>query len=433
MTRSPAGLGGRGVSLAMALLLLAAAGCATRDRLNPLDPANATTHGEIPGFGAIAANGLVELRWTPLTQPGILNYSVDRWRPGESPRPLPGAVFGPTSSGTVDFDVANESTYVYRLVARFVYGDSAVSPPDSATPGNRSISILSAELPGVVVLSPDARDVITAVPAENAFVDFDIDRTRGVVWLNDPVSGVLLRHGINGEVAGAAIRVQGATDVSVSNLRGIGWVVSPEMQLLLAYGPALDDPTPRITVAGVGRARVVEAGTLDPTVWVGTDEGNVYRFNPSDGSPLEHWNVGAPVRAIALDQPTRTAWVVTVRGSVNDLYHLTPGDPGVVALRTNLDNVADVEVEPSSHDLWVSERGRPRAGAGRISRLDATGATLATRTGLEPYGIAVEPGTDRVWVTDLASDRVLELDPQAAIVRRSPPIGVPYGVLVHVP
>lgn len=422
-----------GPALAAALLLALGGGCTTRDRLNPLDPANTTTHGTIPGFVAIAANGLVELRWNRLIQPDVESYVVDRWRPGESPHPLPGAVLSPVYSGTVDYDVQNDSTYLYRLVARFTYGDSALSPPDSATPGNRSISILSAELPGVVVLSPDARVVIASIPAENAFEDFDIDRSRGVVWLSDPISGVVFRHGLNGEVAGIALHVQGVTDVSVSSLRGIGWVASPELQVVEAFGPALDDPLPHLVVPGVGHARVVEAGTVDPTVWVGNDEGLVYRVNPTDGSPLESWSLGAPIRAIAPDQAARSAWVVTSRGGVNDLYYLAPGDTTVVAKRTGLDNVADIEVEPLSRTAWITERGTPRKSTGRISRVDAAGTTVASRAGLEPYGIAVEPGSDRVWVTDLASNRVLELDASAALIRRSPPIGVPYGVIVHIP
>jgi len=422
----------RRLGIALTLLILAG-GCTKRERLNPLDPANSTTHGTIPGFVAIAANGLVELRWIRLSQPGVAEYALDRWRPGESPHPLPGAVFNSAFTGTVDTDVQNDSTYIYRLVARFAYGDSAVSPPDSATPGTRSISILSAELPGVVVLSPDARVVIASIPAENAFEDFDIDRTRSVVWLSDPVSGVVLRHTLNGGVAGIGLRVPGVTDVSVSNLRGVGWVASPELEAVQSYGPALDDPNPRLIIPGVGHARVVEAGSLDPTVWVGNDEGIVYRFNLSDGSPLEQWSVGAPIRAIALDQAARGAWVVTSRGSLNDLYYLTPGDTTVAAKRTALNNVADIEVETISGTAWVSERGAPRKGAGRISRIDATGATVAARIGLEPYGIGIEPGSDHVWVSDLASNRVLELDASAAIVRRTPPIGVPYGVIVHVP
>lgn len=418
---------------ALAIVAALLGGCTTRDRLNPLDPANTQTSGAIPGFSAIAANGIVELRWTPLTQKGVDAYALHRWRPGGAPLPIPGAVFGPRSTGTVDLDVDNDSTYVYRLVARFSFGDSALSPPDSATPGNRYVSILGADPAAIVTLSPDARDVIAVSYADNAFDDFEIDRDRDVLWLSDPILGVIFRRGLNGEVGGVTIPTQGVTDVSVSNLRGIGWAASPERQVVQAFGPDLDEATPRLSVAGVGHARVVEAGTLDATVWIGNDEGTVFRVNPSDGSVIEQWSLGAAIRAIALDEAAQAAWVATIRSGVNDLYYFTPGDTSVVAVRVGLDNVADLEVEPITRTLWVSERGRPRFGAGRVSRLSAAGATLATRGGLEPYGIGIEPGLDHVWVTDLATNRVYELDANASILRRGPPIGVPYGVIVHHP
>lgn len=422
------------VTLAIAAAaLLVASGCTTRDRVNPLDPANNETHGTVPGFAAIAANGLVELRWAPLKQAGIVAYAIHRWRPGGTPAPLPGAVYSPIITGAIDLDVTNDSTYLYRLVARFAYGDSAVSPPDSATPGTRSIFVLSADLPGVVVLSPDARDVIETIPGPNAYEDFEIDRVRGVLWLSDPISGTVFRQGLNGEVAGVDLPIVGVTDVSVSNLRGVGWTATPEALKAEAYGPDLGDPVARVTVAGIGRVRVVEAGTADPVVWFGTDEGYVYRFTP-DGTPIgEPWTLGAPVRAIALDQAAHRAWVVTSRGNLNDLYLLAPGDTSTVPLRVNLNNVADVEVEPLTETLWMSERGEPRQGAGRVSRLAVNGATLASYVGIEPYGITVEPGRDAAWVTDLLSNRVLELDASATLIRRSPPIGVPYGILVHTP
>jgi hypothetical protein len=418
-------------ALALAALIVPIGGCTTRDRLNPLDPANLETRGQIPGFAAIAGNGVVSLQWTRLTQTGVAGYVIQRWKPGEAPALLPGAVFGTGASAAADFDVQNDSSYVYRLIARFSYGDSAFSAPDTASPGPGYVAVLSAGAPAVYVLAPDARDIVASIPASEAYEDADIDRDRNVLWLSDPVSGVVLRRGLFGEIAGVTLSVPGVTDVSVSNLRGVGWVASPDNGVLQAFGPDLQDPVARLSVNGLGHPRVVEAGTLDPTVWVGTDEGVVHRLQPSDGAALEQWNLGAPIRAIALDQAARAAWVVTVRGSVNDLYRLVPGDTARAAVRVGLSNVADVEVEEFTRTLWVSERGQPRASAGRLTRLASDGSVLASVTGLEPYGIAIDPGTDRAWVSDLASNRLLLVDAAGLVRRRSPPISVPYGVIAH--
>ena len=128
-----------GEALLLPLLLLLQGGCTTRDRLNPLDPHNSRTSGRIPGFNAVAADDVVELSWTALTQEGVVGYRVLRWKPGSAPVPLGSSDYGPGAVAAEDRGVVNDSTYVYRLVAHLASGDSAVSEPDSATPGTRRI------------------------------------------------------------------------------------------------------------------------------------------------------------------------------------------------------------------------------------------------------------------------------------------------------
>ena len=62
-----------------------------------------------------------------------------------------------------------------------------------------------------------------------------------------------------------------------------------------------------------------------------------------------------------------------------------------------------------------------------------TGETVLSVAGIEPYGLALDAATGSCWVTDLASDRLLEVARSGTILRRSPPLGVPYGVRVHRP
>ena len=54
-------------------------------------------------------------------------------------------------------------------------------------------------------------------------------------------------------------------------------------------------------------------------------------------------------------------------------------------------------------------------------------------TGLEPYALSVEPGSSACWAADLRSGRVLEVSADGVILRRSPPLGVPYGLRVYRP
>jgi hypothetical protein len=47
--------------------------------------------------------------------------------------------------------------------------------------------------------------------------------------------------------------------------------------------------------------------------------------------------------------------------------------------------------------------------------------------------VAIDAATGSCWVADIASDRLLEVTPSGSILRRSPRLGVPYGVRVYRP
>ena len=109
------------------------------------------------------------------------------------------------------------------------------------------------------------------------------------------------------------------------------------------------------------------------------------------------------------------------------------GDTTRLLVRGGLSNVVDLAVNPSTGDLWVAERGAPTFGAGRVSRLSRGGATLASLSGIEPYGIDVDPLDGSCWISDLRSARLLELNPQAAVIRSTPLLNAPYAVRIQVP
>jgi DNA-binding beta-propeller fold protein YncE len=423
--------GARGAILAALLLL---AGCSTRERLNPLDPKNSKTQGGLTGFNAIAADNIVEFHWPALTLEGVLGYRVQRWRPGGSPQDLGAADYHPGASAGEDTTAANDSTYVYRLVAHLANGDSAMSPPDTATPGLRSIFVLEAGVPAFSRLSPDGRDLLFQRAANESYVDMEMDRKGGIVWLSAEGGGFVLRKAPDGATVGAVIDVGAPGDISVSSNRGVGWVVSLSTASVLLFGPDLGDPAPQRAITGVGHPRVVEAGTTDPSVWVGNEEGTVFRFRAADVVETYAWPIGdGTIRAIALDEAAGAAWVATRSGDVGNLYYLNPADSSATLVKTNLLNPADLAVDPSTGDLWVSERGAPKMGAGRLSLITRSGTTLASVVGIEPYGVDVDPVNGTCWVSDLRSNRVLDIDRSGAILRSSPALQTPYAVRVAIP
>jgi hypothetical protein len=415
---------------ALALALAVGAGCSSRDRSNPFDPLNQTTHGGLTGFNAIAGDGVVSLRWPLLTQEGVRSYRVDRWIPGGRPMPLPGAAYAAHVSAAEDLTARNDTTYLYRLVALLESGGTAESPPDTVTPGTRRTMVMVAELPGVVGLSPDSRDILFANLASESYDDLDLDSTRGIFWLSQYDRGRILGRNFQGTGADFEFFLEHPTDLAITTNRGIVWAAQPERRRIASFGTTDSTRTP---IVGVGPAHVVEANSGNSTLWIGSEDGGVFYASSATADTIQSWRLDARVAAIAIDADANVAWVVTRTGSLCDLYRITPGTAPVERIRSGLLNVTDMEVETVTRTLWVSERGAPLAGNGRLTRLGSAGEALTTVTGLEPYALAVEPGSIACWVTDIKSDRLIEVGEDGAVLRRSPPLGVPYGVRIDRP
>jgi DNA-binding beta-propeller fold protein YncE len=105
----------------------------------------------------------------------------------------------------------------------------------------------------------------------------------------------------------------------------------------------------------------------------------------------------------------------------------------VTLVRSPLLNAADLAVDPASGDLWVAERGPANLGAGRLSLITHAGVTLATVGSIEPYGIDVDPVDGSCWVSDLHSNRILQISRSGATLSTSPPLATPYAVRVDLP
>jgi DNA-binding beta-propeller fold protein YncE len=422
---SPRAAGLRRVAAAALIAAAIAVGCSERERSNPLDPKNSATGGKITGFMALAGNRQVEIRWTRLPQADVAVYLLQRWRDGEAPQYI-GDAYGKTIAGVVDSAVVNDETYHYRLVAFFTSGDSAVSPEDVATPGTRKIAVLSAGVPALVGLTPDARKVLFIQPVSEAYEDMELDRVHTVLWLTAPDAGFIVRSYFDGRLAGPTIAHPHPSDVSVSNNRGIGWVAFPDQHVVRAYDLASVDT---FTTISSGEARVVEAGTNDPTVWIGNDSGFVRRF--TTGRVLRNeWTLGSPVVAIALDEVVEQAWVAVRTATGDELYILNGRDSTATKVGTRWSGIADLAFDATTGSLWVSERGVPRAGNGRLTRLSRTGAVLASLGSIEPFGIMVDPVTGNLWASEVSTDRIIEVSPDGAILRGSAGINVPYAVRV---
>jgi hypothetical protein len=145
--------------------------------------------------------------------------------------------------------------------------------------------------------------------------------------------------------------------------------------------------------------------------------------------------VGGEVRAIALDETTGRAFVATRSrpdGTADSLRIVDTSDSTVSTAAMSLVHVADLAFDSASRQLWISERGAPRAGLGRLSRATDIGAILQSWAPLEPFGIDLDAqGT--CWVADLRSQRVLAIAATGEILFWSTRMEAPYQVRIGDP
>ena len=351
--------------LTLALPLLA--GCSTRARLNPFDPANPATSGQPASFEAVAGNQSVRLRWQVSSAPQLLGYQVFRLAPGDTAfRPLT-VVLPPTTSSQADFGLLNGAEHRYRLY--FVLADGPAGRP--------------------------AEDVATPGPLRP--------------WVADPRSGKLVRLSADGRhVAESFAPAGGASPVAVdvNPADGRVWAVGPGGDVLV-YEPSLGRST--VIGQGLGTLACVVADRPDSAAWVAdVTNGRILHLRPSglSADPPVLSGLAYP-GSVALDRSSRSLWVVEQNGERVRRYTAA----GALAATTVVSKPSRVAVDPVTHEAWVSSLA-----LGRVVRLSPDGTALDTITACAgPIGIAVDATRRRIWVADAGAGRVLALSPDGTV------------------
>ena len=351
--------------LTLALLLLA--GCSTRARLNPFDPANPGTSGRPASFEAVAGDQSVRLRWQAASAPGLLGYQVFRLAPGDTAfRPLT-VVLPPTTSSTGDFGLLNGAEHRYRLY--FVLQDGLGGRP--------------------------AEDVATPGPLRP--------------WVADPQSGRLVRLSADGRHLAESFPPAGGADpvaVDVNPADGRVWAVGPGGDVLV-YEPGSGRST--VIGQGLGTLACVVVDHPDSSAWVAdVTNGRLLHLRPSgqsaDPPVLSGFDYPG---SLALDRSNHSLWVVEQDG---DRVRRYTAD-GALAATTVVSKPSRVAVDPVTHEAWVSSLL-----LGRIVRLSPDGTALDTITACAgPIGIAVDATRRRIWVADAGADRVVALAPDGTV------------------
>ncbi len=380
--------------LVASFLLLSS--CGERERSNPLDPLNPETGGSPPGFCAVALDGKVELRWSPLTLSGLTGLNIYRTertaRQGGVSRLVDGSPFPANLGRAVDSSVVNRTTYDYRLVPVIhEFGEGTSTPPLPATPGPYFAVAGDGWNGTVKKFSADMRASVWTLGG--LYYPFSVASDGEDLWVTDLYAGLF-------RLAGDGTLLWRATGF-----------------LLPLWVCVRSDGTCAVADAGLGTVTkltsqgqvelTISEGLEGPTCVVFGPQGEIWVADPAGGRVNKYSSSGALLRSFTgCDEPryldvdtTGSCWVGD-RGAA-ELVRLSAD--ATELSRTGFSSVNAVEVDGHAGGCWVAD-----AAEEEIARVSSDGA-ISYRIGRVGRVVHIYVTRDEgsVWVADEKEGRLL--------------------------
>jgi len=406
----------------VALLIVAPllAGCSSRDRLNPFDPANPRTGGRPADFRALADDDFVQLHWMPQRQSGLTGFQLFRRGPGQATFQTISGVLSPADGFFTDRTVANGSTYDYQLFYVFTDGLGALPATDRATPGQ--IRPWVSEFSGGTIarLTADGRYVTSRSGGFNSANDLAADRNTGVVWVSDPFGGKVQ---VFDPIQGTFVNISGLSepgDLALDLADQTAWICDTGAGAVRHYtrfgtqaSPSIDPLDQPIGAAFEQDNRIL---------WVCERGGDRVRTFLSNGTPQWAAPLSNPSR-VAIDSTTREGWVTSFTDGA--VYRLSPGGARLDSL-TSLGGPIGVAVDPRRGRVWVCD-----ALAGRLVALRRDASVEFEVGGLpEVREVAVDLVTGDAWATVPPQGRVIRVGPTGTILAEATGLIDPAAIVI---
>ena len=402
----------------MAVLVAALVGCSERERANPFDPRNGSTHGSPIGFAALAGDARVDLKWQDVHEPGLLGYDLLRRAPGDSDFTLLVAGLPPNASAYADRGLQNGLDHSYRLFYVFDRGRGGRPAEETATPGPARPWVADAGQAIVVRLTPDGRHVAFVRAGFQQPVSVAVDSVSGQVWVADGLAGTLtafdpssgVRSNLPGFVAPGALAVS-AVDHSA-------WLCDEQAGKVHHFSatlmPILNPIEPLGTPIGIA---------LDPwdgSVWICERGANRVRRYTVSHTFLWSVSVYRPSR-VAVDSLTRSGWMTSFEaGRVVRVAPTGVAEDTIAGFAGPI----GIAVDPRRGRIWIAD-----ARAGAVVAVDRAGSQITRVTGLpEVRDVAVELESGDVWAAVPGMGQVVQLSPTGQILRRLGGFSAPYSV-----
>jgi DNA-binding beta-propeller fold protein YncE len=403
------------------VLALLLAGCSPRDHANPLDPANPHTGGGPSGFMAIAGDGRIDLRWSPVAgTSGILGFHLYR-QTGGNPYERVSDLLPPFTAGYADIGLLNGLDHRYRLY--LVNADGTDRTPyasDVATPGRARGWVVDTGRHSLSRITPDGRRVVTTYTSFDGPTSVAVDSVSGFVWVSDSFDGHVA---ILNPATGVTIDVPGLgipSSLAIDPLLHMGWVCD-ERGRLWAFNSTGQPAGNAIEPLQLPIGAAVDV--FDRSVVVCERDGNRLRRYAADHSPLAEIALSRPSR-VAVDSVTRRAWVTSFEGRT--LSRVPPSFTFVEATIPGFQGPVGVAIDMRLGRIWVAD-----AVAGQLVALDRSGTVQFRVSSLRSVrDVAVDQETGDVWAVLPDAGELVKVSSAGTIRTRLAAFGQPLGVAV---
>jgi len=406
--------------LVVAVAALGGAGCSTRERANPFDPANPNTGGAPPGFVALAGDGRIDLHWNAVPISGLQGYRLLRKTATDFSYVEISSLLPPQRVSYADVGLRNGLDHSYRLFFVFASGaDNAPPAEDTATPGPVRPWVAEGSAGRLLGVTPDGRRIGIIHSGFDRPTAVAVDSVTGRVWFSDNFGGRV----VSIDPLGATSIIPGLVSpgaLAAEPLHESVWVCDEQnntVQELTPNGTPLG-PTiePINTPIGIAIAQ------WDRSLWICERGADRLRRYASADSLIWSIPLTAPSR-VATDSVAQRAWVTSF--TTGTVHKIAPSGTEEGSF-PGFQGPIGVAVDTRRGRIWVAE-----ALGNQITVIDRSGTVLFRVTGLsETRDVALDPGTGEAWAVAPGSGQIIRIAPDGRVVRRITGLNNPYGVAV---
>lgn len=389
-------------------------GCSSRERANPLDPANPNTAGRPAGFAAIALSGQVLLTWDPT---GALSTQIFRRAEGEADFTALSPTLAPAQTLFTDTHAPDDVTYHYRLYFVTSRGLSGLPASADATPSRVIAWTADANRGSLIRLSADGREIAGEQPAFGQPAHLAVDRDRDLVWVTDFDGGRVVVYNPS---FGSRVAVPGFVSpnvVAIDPADGSGWITDYDNDVARHVLPSGSPGTPS-SIGGLDHPLGIDVDPRSHEVWVCERGANRVRRFRSDGVENGSVSVTSPSR-VAVDSANGGAWITSFEG--HQLVHV---DAAMIVRHTltTFRGPVGVAVDPRAGRIWVADPV-----AAQVAEFDRNGNELVRVSGLtDARDLTVERASGEAWVAMRGT--VARISPGGAVLTTTRGLSAPVAV-----